>query len=436
MKCPFSFFQSTPKEASLTNPSAPLHDEDIQTPDAALNVRLRYMNLKQRHLDVLRECGPLIMNQASTVFDTLLDTVYATPLIQDIARNHSTRERLKGVFLHYTQSLFSGDMDGAYVAMRKRMGATHNGAELPVEWFLATYQAISSHIIPVLVQAFQHDPEKLSDALLAVTGCINADAQLVIQEYFGARIRTIEQLAAERETVRHELLDIGQHLAQAVEESHTLTSETSKKAEKVMHDIEQTMETSRSLHESTHHSLDTMQEMKGKMDALKDEILASVLRIHNLSDLFNRIADMSRSIETIANQTNLLALNASIEAARAGEHGRSFSVVASEVRNLAEATKKTNAGISELVQQSTENMVDVKDQLSTVEEVVREAVRFTDEVFDSAVHTTQEVEQYVSRFTENKGDLDLILLSLGEVAATFDRLSSLSQQLVTKAEPA
>ena len=71
--------------------------------------------------------------------------------------------------------------------------------------------------------------------------------------------------------------------------------------------------------------------------------------IRNLRDLINPLRDMAAKVSTIANQTNLLALNAAIEAARAGELGKGFSVVADEVRSLANRTQNSTEQITSII---------------------------------------------------------------------------------------
>jgi methyl-accepting chemotaxis protein len=76
-----------------------------------------------------------------------------------------------------------------------------------------------------------------------------------------------------------------------------------------------------------------------------DEAQSTNAEMTTLSESAQKIGDIVKLIQTIAEQTNLLALNATIEAARAGEAGRGFAVVASEVKSLAVQTAKATEAI-------------------------------------------------------------------------------------------
>ncbi|WP_235889998.1 methyl-accepting chemotaxis protein [Maribrevibacterium harenarium] len=123
------------------------------------------------------------------------------------------------------------------------------------------------------------------------------------------------------------------------------------------------------------HSSETYNSAKagaGTIRAVLENLSGTVEAVNRTSQQLDELGTLSADIDNVigmindlANQTNLLALNAAIEAARAGEAGRGFSVVADEVRSLAEKTVDATSRITEIVstiQNSTQNAIATMQQ--------------------------------------------------------------------------
>lgn len=148
----------------------------------------------------------------------------------------------------------------------------------------------------------------------------------------------------------------------------------------------------------------------GKVNDFIEQIRDSATQTRNvidkLSDEAKHIVNTMDLIQSIAKQTNLLALNASIEAARAGEYGRGFSVVAKEVRALAEKSKNAAQSISKLVQGLSQNVTLATESLSAIHHPLLQSSKWMQDAnqffggFVSGVRA--QVEIAASEFQESK----------------------------------
>ena len=100
--------------------------------------------------------------------------------------------------------------------------------------------------------------------------------------------------------------------------------------------------------ENAEQIINNIKSANDKAGRLEKDIVQDMKNTIVESEKINHIESLSKTILDITEQTNLLALNASIESARAGEAGKGFSVVANEIRNLAENSRNTVTEIQEV----------------------------------------------------------------------------------------
>jgi methyl-accepting chemotaxis protein len=170
-------------------------------------------------------------------------------------------------------------------------------------------------------------------------------------------------------------------------------------------------------------------ELQNKAERVVKEVIREVEKSIENSKVIEQIKLLSESIMQITSQTNLLALNASIEASRAGEAGKGFSVVADEIRNLAEESK---IGVVK-IQNVTNKVIEAVSFLSNnsrklikfVQDDVMEHYKSMLVIANTYSKDAQFVETLVTKFSSTSEEL---LSTIREVAVSIDNVAKTSEE--------
>jgi methyl-accepting chemotaxis protein len=203
-----------------------------------------------------------------------------------------------------------------------------------------------------------------------------------------------------------------QQLSQGASEQASSTEEVSAAIEEMAGNIDHNTENAKQTEEISAQASHSM--------AILNEIAQqSFESIHTISQKISIIND-------IAFQTNLLALNAAVEAARAGEHGRGFSVVAAEVRKLAERSKVAAKDIEDLSRNSLEVTEQSRKMLNALVPEIQRTSSLVQEIASSSIEQSAGSEQINSAIQQ--------LNSITQQNATAsEELASNSEELAAQA---
>ena len=191
-----------------------------------------------------------------------------------------------------------------------------------------------------------------------------------------------------------------------VDEVKAIAEQSRVRAQDVTRVSMRTVEVSRLGQQAVSDTITSMNLIKGRVEGIAENILS-------LSEQTQQIGEIIATVNEIAAQSNMLALNASVEAARAGEHGKGFSVVALEVRNLAEQSRNATS--------------QVKSILSEIQRATNATVMATEE-------GTKGVERGVQLASQAQDSIEQLAGAINETSQAASQVSAGSQQQVAGVE--
>jgi methyl-accepting chemotaxis protein WspA len=218
--------------------------------------------------------------------------------------------------------------------------------------------------------------------------------------------------------------------AQTSVEVLATTKEMSANTSQLLRTMEEATEVADYTTSATADAQDKLKHMDHTMQQLVDATDSIGAKLAALSEKASNINSVLTTITKVADQTNILSLNAAIEAEKAGEAGRGFSVVATEIRRLADQTSVSTWDIEQML----------KEMQSAVSASVMGMDKFAEEIrrnVGEARHVAEQLSGMMDQVRKLSPRFDLVLQGMqsqavgaAQISGTMVQLSDASQQTV------
>lgn len=280
------------------------------------------------------------------------------------------RQQLEEAQAGYLRSIFHHAQTGwgvAYFEERLHVGAVHDAIDLPFKWYVGSYCEWRALIQAALTRFLGEEPQALatiSQIMLTIEKLFNLDLQAIGDSFL---IATLESLGM---SIGDVTADPGKDRTEHIGDIKTQLAARAARIVSSVVEVNENLESIAAASEQLSMSSSQIAERTDEVSGLSSEAVdvadQASLAIAKLSGSSDEIEKVVSTISSVADKTNLLALNATIEAARAGAAGNGFSVVANEVKGLANRTADATTEIADGITGIRSEIDSVIESLSAI----------------------------------------------------------------------
>jgi methyl-accepting chemotaxis protein len=224
--------------------------------------------------------------------------------------------------------------------------------------------------------------------------------------------------------------------AKDTEEGALYIEELGNQISKNQKDIENLYNNAEEINVLKDEGVETIKDLVKKTEISNQSVKEISKVILNANESAKKIESASLMIKNIAEQTNLLALNAAIEAARAGESGRGFSVVAEEIRKLAEESNNFTEEIVKIIKELTDKTIYAVETMKEVDDITysqAQGVELTNVKFEGIANSIENMKELIESIHQSGGKMEV---KKDEIISVIQNLSAISQENAAGTEEA
>lgn len=398
------------------------YSELLESKEAIL---VEYVGLTPEDIQRLYDAKPIFEKHLSRIVDIFYANLNKIDHLNKIIEKHSEISRLKKTLSNYILDMVSGEIGKDYIIRRKIIGNVHNRIKLSPEWYLGAYTIIQNEVISILNQEIA-DKFEAQDVFHSFQKLCSFDMQITITTYIESYTSSMMKLN-EIEELQHRLNESSSLLAANVQETSTAIGDREKHVELMLEGIQEIQKQSQKMIEQVQSGKEDVTYALKEVDEIVNMINETKLLTQELAQSSAKIGQVVKVIRDISNQTNVLSLNASIEAARAGEHGKGFTVVAKEVRKLAQQTQEALDHIQEQISM-------VQDKINAFEAIFHTIVEQTSAFKEMNERIINVLDQSVSGVKQNDIEIQKFSRFIEDFKNTFEEIAKSSEHIASLAE--